>query len=96
MKNDLFGIVLICEYVQIISALIEIRRQKITEKEANLILFCSVIFSIMNITGVSAAYYTRWFSAFAILAVICYAFIFVRVLRWKKTNVSEGKKDKAL
>lgn len=36
----------------------------------------------------------RWFSAFAILAVFCYAFVFVRVLRWKKiktTRIYSGK-----
>ena len=72
MKNNLFGVVLICEYIQIACIFIGIYKGKITERERKQFWAFSVIGSVMNITAVSAGHYTGKFRVIAIAAVLLY------------------------
>ena len=72
MKNNLFGVVLICEYIQIACIFIGIYKGKIKERERKQFWAFSVIGSVMNITAVSAGHYTGKFRVIAIAAVLLY------------------------
>ena len=90
MKNNLFGIVLICEYIQIAYIFIGIYKGKITERERKQFWAFSVIGSVMNITAVSAGHYTGKFSVIAIAAVLLYVISSGFLIRQRR---GEGKKE---
>lgn len=90
MKNNLFGLVLICEYIQIACIFIEIYKGKVTQSVRKQFWVSSVTFSILNIMWVSDGYYTGKFSVIAIVAVLLYIISSGFLIRQRR---GEGKKE---
>lgn len=93
MKNNLFGLVLICEYIQIACIFIEIYKGKVTGSVRKQFWVSSVTTSILNIMWVSDGYYTGKFRVIAIAAVLLYVIFSGLLIRQRRGEEEKESQD---